>query len=117
MKTLVYLVSALAVFGLAFWAYRENYTTQQVLKETRSLQRQIGAAQVRLGVLRAEWAYLNRPNRLRELAELNFNQLGLLPLRPNQFGRVDEVAYPQEPLMPVINGVDVSSLAAAGQYP
>ncbi|AZV77507.1 cell division protein FtsL [Parasedimentitalea marina] len=114
MKSLAYVLSALAVFGLAFWAYRENYATQQVLKETRTLQRQIGAAQVRLGVLRAEWAYLNRPDRLRELAELNFNSLGLLPLRPNQFGRVDEVAYPQVPLLPITNGVDVSTMAAAG---
>ena len=114
MKSLAYVLSALAVFGLAFWAYRENYTTQQVLKETRTLQREIGSAQVRLGVLRAEWAYLNRPDRLRELAELNFNSLGLLPLRPNQFGRVDEVAYPQVPLLPITNGVDVSTMAAAG---
>ncbi|MEN8741910.1 MAG: cell division protein FtsL, partial [Phaeobacter gallaeciensis] len=42
MKTLLYAVTALAVFGLAFWAYRENYATQQVLKETRNLQREIG---------------------------------------------------------------------------
>ena len=117
MKTLAYVLSALAVFGLAFWAYRENYATQQVLKETRTLQRQIGAAQVRLGVLRAEWAYLNRPDRLRELAELNFNSLGLLPLRPNQFGRVDEVAYPQVPLLPITNGVDVSTMATEGGNP
>jgi hypothetical protein len=110
MKTLLYCLTALAVFGLAFWAYRENYATQQVLKETRTLQRQIGASQVRLSVLRTEWAYLNRPDRLRELAEINFERLGLLPLRPDQFGRVDEVSYPQTPLLPILNAVDVSGL-------
>ncbi|KXF90568.1 hypothetical protein [Phaeobacter inhibens] len=117
MKTLLYIATCLAVFGLAFWAYRENYTTQQVLKETRSLQRQIGASQVRLSVLRAEWAYLNRPDRLRELAELNFGRLSLLPLRPEQFGRVDEVAYPpqEDELLDFTNGVEVSSLGANGQ--
>ncbi|MDE4173925.1 cell division protein FtsL [Phaeobacter sp. PT47_59] len=112
MKTLLYAVTALAVFGLAFWAYRENYATQQVLKETRELQGQIGAAQVRLGVLRAEWAYLNRPDRLIDLAELNFASLGLLPLRPDQFGRVDEVAYPRVPELEITDGVDVSGLNA-----
>ena len=54
MKSLIYVATALFVFGLAFWAYRENYATQQVLKETQSLQREIGDAQVRLSVLRTE---------------------------------------------------------------
>ncbi|MEP2717888.1 cell division protein FtsL [Pseudophaeobacter sp.] len=112
MKSLLYVITALAVFGLAFWAYRENYATQQVLKDTRQLQRQIGAAQVRLSVLRAEWAYLNRPDRLIELAELNFERLGLLPLRPDQFGRVDEVTYPAQPALLITEGVDVSGFNA-----
>jgi cell division protein FtsL len=112
MKSLLYVATALAVFGLAFWAYQENYATQQVLKDTRSLQRKIGAAQVRLSVLRAEWAYLNRPDRLIELAELNFERLGLLPLRPDQFGRVDEVTYPLQPPLQITEGVDVSGLNA-----
>ncbi|APG46344.1 cell division protein FtsL [Phaeobacter porticola] len=116
MKSLLYVMASLAVLGLAFWAYRENYTTQQVLKETRGLQRQIGAVQVRLSVLRAEWAYLNRPDRLRELADLNFDRLNLLPLRPEQFGSVDEVAYPpDEDVLDFTNGVEVSSLGAKGQ--
>ncbi len=37
MKSLLYVATALAVFGLAFWAYQENYATQQVLKDTRNL--------------------------------------------------------------------------------
>ncbi len=111
MRSIAYVLAALAVFGLAFWAYRENYATQQVLKETRALQRQIGAAQVRMGVLRAEWAYLNRPDRLNELAELNFDRLGLLPLRPDQFGLIDEVSYPPKPLLPITNPIDVSTMA------
>lgn len=109
MKTLAYLLTVLLVFSLAFWAYRENYATQQVVKETQGLQRQIGRAQERLSVLRAEWAYLNRPQRLRELAEINFDRLGLLPLRPDQFGRVDEVTFPEaEPLLPITNAIEVS---------
>lgn len=111
MRTVVYVLTALAVFGLAFWAYRENYATQQVVRETRTLQRQIGEAQVRMSVLRAEWAYLNRPNRLMELAEINFDSLGLLPLAPEQFGRVDEVSYPPDPPLPDADSVDVSNMS------
>ncbi|MCF6234214.1 MAG: cell division protein FtsL [Rhodobacteraceae bacterium] len=120
MKGLAYILTALAVFGLALWAYRGNYATQEVLKSTSQLQRDIGRAKVRLGVLRAEWAYLNRPNRLLELSEINFDRLGLLSLRPDQFGRVDEVAYPPDPLLVIENAVDVSTMNNArneGQQP
>lgn len=112
MKSIAYVLAALLVFMIAFWAYRENYATQQVLSQTQRLQRDIGQSQVRLRVLRAEWAYLNRPDRLLELSDLNFDRLGLLPLRPNQFGRIDEVAYPPAELLPITNPVDVSTMNA-----
>ena len=111
MRSLAYVLTALCVFGLAFWAYRENYATQEALSEVEGLQRQIGTAHVRLGVLRAEWAYLNRPDRLRELAELSFDRLGLLPLRPDQFGRVDEVSFPPNPALEILKPTDVSTMA------
>ncbi len=110
MKSILYVLTALSVFGLALWAYQENYRTQQVLKETRSLQTQIGAAQARLAVLRAEWAYLNRPDRLRELADLNFERLGLLPLRAEQFGRADQIAYAEDPDLPEIDPNDLTAI-------
>nr|WP_235775969.1 MULTISPECIES: cell division protein FtsL [Ruegeria] len=110
-------MTALAVLGLALWAYQENYRTQEVLKDTQRLQRQIGEAQVRLNVLRAEWAYLNRPDRLRELADLNFERLGLLPMRADQFGRVSEIMYAEDPALPIINGIDVSNFSDAGTLP
>ena len=117
MKSVIYVLTALAVLGLALWAYQENYRTQEVLKDTQRLQRQIGEAQVRLSVLRAEWAYLNRPDRLRELADLNFERLGLLPMRADQFGRVAEIMYAEDPALPIINGIDVSNFSDAGTLP
>ncbi|MDA7427495.1 cell division protein FtsL [Primorskyibacter aestuariivivens] len=115
MKFFLYLVTATMLIGLAFWAYHENYKTQQAIEETEQLQREIGAARERLSVLRAEWAYLNRPDRLRDLAELNFTRLGLLPLRPDHFGRVDQVAFPTQVFdtdLPITTPVDVSSQGA-----
>ncbi|MFA5582445.1 MAG: cell division protein FtsL [Paracoccaceae bacterium] len=97
MRSLFYIFSAMAVMALAFWAYNENYKTQAALREAQKLQREIGLKREELGVLRAEWAYLNRPERLRELALINFDRLGLLPLTPDHFGRVDQVAYPPAP--------------------
>ena len=112
MRAFLYIITSLAVIGLAFWAYRENYATQKALSEADTLHANIRAAHGRLAVLRAEWAYQNRPERLRDLAEINFERLGLLPLRPDQFGQVDQVAYPAPPPLPITNPVDVSSLAA-----
>ena len=113
MRSFIFLLTATAVVGMAFWAYRENYATQKALSDTKRLYSEIGRTRARLSVLRAEWAYLNRPDRLIELAELNFERLGLLPLRPDQFGRVDEVTYPVQPALQITQGVDVSGLNAA----
>ncbi|MEL6597145.1 MAG: cell division protein FtsL [Pseudomonadota bacterium] len=106
MRGFLYVISALAVVALAFWAYQQNYATQQALRDVRNLQNDIATQRSRLAVLRAEWAYLNRPDRLRDLAEINFDRLGLLPLMPEQFGLVDQVAYPPQPLLPITDPVE-----------
>lgn len=109
MRSLLFVVTAMAVIGLVFWAYHENYETQQTLSETAKVQRKIGDARGRLAILRAEWAYLNRPDRLRELASINFDRLGLMPLSPDQFGRIDQVAYPNAQDVQINNPVEVSA--------
>ena len=97
MKSFVYGIIALGVMALAFWAYQQNYATQTTLKETEAVREDIVHLRNRLTVLKAEWAYLNRPERLRDLANLNFDRLGLFPLAPEQFGTVDQVAFPTDP--------------------
>lgn len=94
MRAFLYVFSAIMVMTLAYWAYHENEKTRVALGEVKELQRDIGHMREELAILRAEWAYLNRPSRLRALSEINFDRLGLMPLRPEQFGRVDQVAYP-----------------------
>ncbi|MEI4260327.1 cell division protein FtsL [Roseovarius sp. D0-M9] len=96
MRSLFFVFSALAVIGLAYWAYYENYRTQAAISHAERLEDQISTARQRLRVLNAEWAYLNRPSRLRELADLNFDRLRLMPLDAQQFGRIDDVDYPPE---------------------
>ncbi len=102
MRPLLYILSFLALIALGFWAYRENYATQAALKHVQALQQQIAALREALSVQRAEWAYLNRPDRLRELATINFDRLGLLPMEPAQFGTPGQIAYPA-PDVPAID--------------
>ena len=97
MRGLLLIASVLAVMGLAYWAYQENYRTQARAAEAADLSREIAALHERLALLEAEWAYLNRPSRLQELAALNFPRLGLMPFAAEQFGRIDEVAFPRLP--------------------
>ncbi|WP_147124451.1 cell division protein FtsL [Shimia ponticola] len=106
MKTLLLSFAAIVVIALATWAYSENYATQASIAKVEKLHRDIASARSRLGVLKAEWAYLNRPDRLRDLAELNFDKLGLLPLAPDQFGSIDQVAFPTADLM-ITDAVEV----------
>jgi hypothetical protein len=96
MRLLLFLVPSAVVMALAFWAYDENYRTKQALARVDELHAEIGEAREMLAVLRAEWAYLNRPQRLSDLAALNFERLQLLPLAPSQFGSVDQVPFPPE---------------------
>ncbi len=110
MRTVLFVLAAGMVIALSVWAYQENYRTQAMIGETERLQREIGEARARLAVLKAEWAYLNRPDRLRDLAEINYSDLQLLPLRPNQFGRVEQVVYPSTGLeFDIENAVEVSA--------
>ena len=109
MRSIFFMISGLMVMGLAYWAYHENYETQASLSDVRRLHQQMGAAHERLNVLQAEWAYLNRPDRLRDLAELNFDRLQLLPLIPDSFGRIEQVAYPTTLLFDISNSIEVSS--------
>jgi hypothetical protein len=116
MRPLLYVLTSMLVMGLAFWAYRENYSTQQSLKDMGKLQDEIASLHEALALQRAEWAYLNRPERLRDLATINFDRLGLLPLEPTQFGTAAQVTYPVPAGLPEDTGlpaitdpVDVSS--------
>ena len=100
MRALLSTLSFIAVMALAFWAYRENYATQTQLKEMAKVQDQIAALRDEIAMQKAEWAYLNRPTRLRDLAAMNFDRLGLMPMAPLQLASVADVALPMAlPLM------------------
>ena len=112
MRGFLYAITVSLVIGLAYWAYQENIKTQAVLTHVEELQDDIGQARARLKILRAEWAYQNRPERLQDLADLNYNGLKLLPLSADHFGRVEQVGYPE---LPLFNEEDLTPLDVASR--
>lgn len=93
MKNLLLGFLVVGVMALALWAYTENYTTKQKLDEIVRLNKKITESRSRLRALNAEWAYLNRPERLAHLVNLNFDELELLILTSNHFAQLGKIPY------------------------
>jgi hypothetical protein len=97
MKYLLHASTVVLVAVCATWAYRVNYATQEALNRVADLEAEIAREREALSVLQAEWAYLNRPDRLRLLVDANAEALGLVPLDPAQYGETAMVPFPPEP--------------------
>ena len=95
---------SIAVFGfvgmlllamLFIWNYSEINKTRNAKNRLAETQKNIAIETERVSVLRAEWAYLNRPERLRMLVNLNFDPLRLIPLRAMHFGEIEQIGFPE----------------------
>lgn len=72
--------------------FRTSYEVQALAERLGALNREIVHEQQAIRVLRAEWAYLNQPARLRELAERHSS---LAPAMAGQIiARLDEIPTP-----------------------
>ncbi len=74
----------------AVGTYVLKHQVQQREEALRSAHRSIVHAQEELHVLKAEWSYLNQPERLASLAETH---LGLAPLSPEQLVRLEDLPF------------------------
>ena len=54
MRSFIYTITFASLIALAFWAYRENIKTKSAIAHTEKLQKEIGIAQARLSILKAE---------------------------------------------------------------
>lgn len=109
----LYLSAAVLVAVCATWAYRVNYATQEAANRVADLRAEIAAEREALAVLSAEWAYLNRPDRLAALVAGPGAELKLAPLAPESFGETAMVAYPP-PEPPPVDGALPGDEAAPG---
>ena len=123
MRGVFFLLGCSVLTVLAYWAYSENYKTQAEIERVEALRYEIADRREAIAILTAEWAYLNRPDRLRRLAEINFETLKLIPMTADHFGTLDELPTysPPEPKFPEAQWVNEQPTAprvkVGGQYP
>lgn len=82
------LVTLVAAAGAGLYLYQVKHSVSQLDRELREINRRTEQARERTQVLRAEWALLNEPERLRQVAQ---RHLPLEPMTPAQFVRLNEV--------------------------
>ena len=111
MRTLFYLFSTCLLIVSAYWAYSVNYTTRAAERRVAVLEGQIIKETDKIEVLKAEWAYLNRPERLTRLAEANYEILRLVPVRADHFGSVVDIPKESDGL----GGLISNTLSAASR--
>ena len=109
MRTIIYLICLCLVVGVAYWAYTENYTTQASSRRVQDLRIQISQEQEALSVLKAEWAYLTRPERLENLVDLNFDRLQLVPMAAQHYARLQDIPMPFDAAASLVDTIEVSN--------
>jgi hypothetical protein len=94
MRGAVYFAAAALVAASAFWTYEVNYEAKAALSRIDDLREAIATEREALVVLRAEWAYLNAPDRLARLAAEHADRLGLAPMDGAQFLALADLPEP-----------------------
>jgi cell division protein FtsL len=83
----------MAVIALSILLYDIKYRAQAADRAADKMERQIAEEEDGIRVLRAEWSYLNQPERLQALAT---RYTELRPLAPAQIGAFSDVPVPHK---------------------
>ena len=105
MRWALYLCGVALAVAVGAWSYQVTYATQDAFKEVSKLRRDIAREREAIAVLQAEWAWLNAPERLTALVKEHEAELGLVPMAPERFARIDEIELP-----PIDDGMEPVAL-------
>lgn len=87
------IVLVVAVIGLSIGLYDIKYRAEAAEKRANQIERDIASEQEGIRVLRAEWSYLNEPERVQELAR---RYTKLEPLKASQIGSFADLPMPHK---------------------
>jgi cell division protein FtsL len=86
MRTLLKISFPLLVVLMLAAIYSVKYETWQLRREAHRLENQIAEEKRAIAILRADWAYLSRPERIERLAR---QYLKMAPAKPSQIVELD----------------------------
>ena len=84
-KFMLFSLAIISTFSLGLWAYKINYESRAASQRVKGLEKSILSAKREIKILKAEWAHLNNPDRLRKLVGYYFLELRLTPINPDDF--------------------------------
>ena len=97
MKRMITLAALLALGVVSIGLYLLENETERLQRQLAGLDRELLQEQKTLQVLKAEWSYLNQPERLQELTVRYIDRVGLRPLAPEQTVRFSELPRIERP--------------------
>jgi hypothetical protein len=69
MRRIMHCLAILALIGSALYAYRTKYDTLFLTEQVRKLENQVAREKDAIAVRKAEWQFLNKPERVQALAD------------------------------------------------
>ena len=95
-RFLLFSIAIISTFGLGSWAYKINYESRAASQRVKGLESAILSATQEIKILKAEWATLNNPERLRKLVEYYFLELRLSPINPDDFISFSQIQWDKD---------------------
>ena len=96
MRTVIYGFLSASLIVFAWWAYKENYLTQDRQRTLETMQKLHSERFYYLQYLNADWAHLTRAERLIALVENNFNQIALGPMTEANVIKLETIPHVRE---------------------
>ena len=91
MSRLINFLLFLSVLMGAFWLFQVKHEAKEEGEKIAALEKKIEEENDALLLLKAEWSYLNRPQRIQRLTDEFSDQLGLKTIEPYQIGTIGDV--------------------------
>jgi cell division protein FtsL len=101
------LIWCVLALGAAVAAFTVKYEVRDLEDELAATQSAIADGREEIHVLKAEWSYLNRPERLAELAG---RYLDLSPMGPGQMASLVDVPLRDVPVVDPLDGEETGTL-------